>query len=155
MQKILFVCTGNICRSPTAEGVLRHYIHKEGLSEKITVDSAGTHSYHVGEAPDSRSIKTAQKRGIDISSQRARQVIGEDFNQFDIILALDNSHLQNLIQIAPRNTKAQIALMLEYAGTTVETEVPDPYYGNQQGFDYVLDLIEAAAIPLIRKWTTG
>jgi protein-tyrosine phosphatase len=155
MQKILFVCTGNICRSPTAEGVIRHYIDRAGLSKQFKVDSAGTHGYHIGEAPDPRSIKTALKRGIDISNQRARKISPSDFHDFDLILALDNGHLQHLRAMAPAEAAPKIALFLQYAAATVETEVPDPYYGGQAGFDHVLDLIETAAMPLITKHTTG
>lgn len=155
MQNILFVCTGNICRSPTAEGVLRHTIEKMGLSEKLHVDSAGTQGYHTGEPPDPRAIRAARNRGIDLGALRARQVSLQDFQRFDHIMALDRSHLQALTALAPREHTAHIALFLETAGATVETEVPDPYYGSQKDFDYVLDLIEAATEPLIRKWTTG
>ncbi len=154
MKKILFVCTGNICRSPTAEGVVRHYAQKAGALD-IIFDSAGTHNYHGGESPDERSIKTAAARGIDISNLRARKVNADDFHQFDILLACDKSHLRDLNALAPKNTKAHIALFLEYAGISEATEVPDPYYGSQRDFDYVLDLIEAAAIPLIEKLKTG
>src|SRR5690349_8272483 len=101
MKKVLFVCTGNICRSPTAEGVFRHYINQQELSGILQADSAGTHGYHVGESPDHRSIKTALQRGIDISDLRARKVCGADFNEFDLILALDNSHLRQLKAFAP------------------------------------------------------
>lgn len=153
MQKILFVCTGNICRSPTAEGVFRHYVEQSGLAGAFHIDSAGTQSYHVGEPPDPRSVRTAQKRGIDISHQRSRRIHADDFHAFDHILALDNSHLRELRAFAPKGCRANIALFLEFAGATVETEVPDPYYGGQKGFDYVMELVEAAAIPLIRKCT--
>jgi protein-tyrosine phosphatase len=151
MPKLLFVCTGNICRSPTAEGVLRHYVHKQGLSNEILLDSAGTQGYHIGAAPDPRSVDAAAQRGFDISALRARRLEAGDFQEFDLILGLDNSHMQHLQEIAPKNAKAELALFLEYAGVTKEKEVPDPYYGNRKHFEYVLDLVEAAALPLIHK----
>jgi protein-tyrosine phosphatase len=155
MKKILFVCTGNICRSPTAEGVLRHRAREAGHADIIQFDSAGTHNYHVGAPPDPRSIQTALSRGIDIQDLRARKLLAPDYQDFDLILALDNSHLRHIREIAPKEAKAKAALFLEYAGATKETEVPDPYYGNQRDFEYVLDLIEAAALPLIKKLHTG
>ncbi len=151
MYRILFVCTGNICRSPTAEGVLRQKLEDAGLHESTLVDSAGTQGYHVGEAPDVRSINAANKRGVKLADLRARQVRPSDFTDFDLILALDHSHLAQLQRIAPKNTKARLALFLEHAGTTQESEVPDPYYGGATGFEYVLDLIEQASDGLIAK----
>ena len=151
MHKILFVCTGNICRSPTAEGVLRAYTQFEGLDQFFHFDSAATHGYHIDEPPDPRSIKTALSRGVDISQQRARQLNAKDFQTFDYILALDNSHLQVLRSIAPKVCHAQIALFLEFAGVEEASEVPDPYYGSQKGFEYVLDLVESAAPLLVKK----
>ena len=155
MHKILFVCTGNICRSPTAEGVLRHYLGREGLADAITVDSAGTHGYHIGEAPDSRSIAAARKRGVSIDGLRARKVEKNDFHHFDLILGLDRGHVDWLKRAAPANAKADIALCLEYAGNGGEKEVPDPYYGNAEGFEHVLDLLEAAMPEIITKLRTG
>lgn len=152
MYKILFVCTGNICRSPTAEGVLRHCAEEAGLSGKVMVDSAGTHGYHVGDAPDQRSVMAAKKRGIHIDGLRARQIAPDDFNEFDLILALDYEHLQHLRRMAPNGAKAHTDLFLEYSGGTREKEVPDPYYGDQHHFEYVLDLIEAGSKPLIEKF---
>ena len=151
MYKVLFVCTGNICRSPTAEGVLRHRVTEKGLTDKVMVDSAGTHAYHVGEAPDSRSVKAARKRGIMIDGLRARQVAPGDFHDFDLILALDFEHIRHLERMAPKDARAKTALFLEYAGGTREKEVPDPYYGEAHHFEYVLDLIEAGVEPLIDK----
>src|SRR5690606_36618366 len=117
-----------------------------GLADRFHVDSAGTHGYHIGEAPDSRSVKAASKRGIDISTLRARKVLPEDFHGFDLILALDNGHFRQHELIRPSNGKAQLALFLPHAGTVSPTEVPDPYYRKPQDFEYVLDLIEAAAL---------
>ncbi|MDX1975865.1 MAG: low molecular weight protein-tyrosine-phosphatase [Rickettsiales bacterium] len=148
-MNILFVCTGNICRSPSADGIMRHKLEKAGLGH-VTIDSAGTHDYHVGEAPDSRSINTAKKRGYDIGYLRARQVKDIDFNQFDLILGLDRCHVESLRSIAPRNKKANVALFLSYVGMG-EQDVPDPYYGSQKDFEYTLDLIEAGCDLLLEK----
>ena len=115
------------------------------------IDSAGTHAYHIGEAPDTRSINTAKKRGVDISTQRARQIQRDDFYEFNLILALDNSHLQRLLQLAPKDTSAHIDLFLEYAGGVREKEVPDPYYGGQRDFENVYDMIETASKSLLMK----
>lgn len=151
MYKVLFVCTGNICRSPTAEGVMRERVAAMGLQEKIMVDSAGTHAYHVGEAPDSRSVATAKKRGILIDGLRARKIAPGDFDEFDLILGLDYEHVRHLRRMAPEGAKAVTDLFLDYAGNPKEKEVPDPYYSDQQHFEYVLDLIEAGVEPLIEK----
>src|SRR5579884_450154 len=151
MYKILFVCTGNICRSPTAEGVLRHYIREKGLSEKLLADSAGTHGYHVGEPPDERSIAAAQRRGIRIDDLRARKVSVEDFQIFDLILGLDHEHMRHLRRMVPANARAELDLFLAYAGNPLVTEVPDPYYGERRDFEYVLDLIESGVEPLLAK----
>src|SRR5262245_40022021 len=133
MYRILFVCTGNICRSPTAEGVLRHRLEKHGLHNEVEVDSAGTHAYHVGEAPDSRSVAAANRRGIDIGSLRARKVSREDFSRFDLILGLDRGHVELLNRFSPAKSLASVALF-------IDQEVPDPYYGGPEGFEQVLDL---------------
>ncbi len=145
-MKILFVCTGNICRSPTAEGVLRAQLEAAGLIH-VAVDSAGTHGYHVGEAPDSRSIRAAKKRGVALESLRARKVALQDFYAFDLMLACDEGHLDILTRARPKDAKAEVALFLDYAG--VGGEVPDPYYGDNAGFEEVLDLCEAGAAGLI------
>lgn len=149
-MKILYVCTGNICRSPTADGVMRHKLAARGLSH-IEVDSAGTHSYHVGEAPDRRTVAAAKKRGYDLSALRARKVTREDFHQFDLILVLDNGHLETLQLMQPKGSKANVALFLEYAGATPQTQVPDPYYGGAQDFEHVLDLCEAACEAIVER----
>lgn len=151
MYKVLLVCTGNICRSPTAEGVLRHALERKGLGNKIMVDSAGTHGYHIGEAPDPRSVQAAKKRGIWIDGLRARKLEPGDFEEFDLILALDYGHMSHMRRMAPKDAKAKTALLLEYAGGTRETEVPDPYYGDMHHFEYVLDLLEASADSLVNK----
>jgi protein-tyrosine phosphatase len=151
MYKILFVCTGNICRSPTAEGILRHRIEEAGLGDKVLVDSAGTTGFHAGEAPDRRSVQAAKARGILIDGQRSRKMEEGDFHDFHLILALDHTHLQHLRRSIPKNATAEVALFLEYTGGTREKEVPDPYYGDAQDFEYVLDLIDAGVKPLVDK----
>ncbi|MBK8971558.1 MAG: low molecular weight phosphotyrosine protein phosphatase [Hahellaceae bacterium] len=145
MARILFVCLGNICRSPTAEGVFRQKVAQAGLTSRIEVDSAGTSAWHIGSAPDPRSCEAAQRRGYDLSSLRARQVSPpEDFEQFDLILAMDRENLVNLQRICPADQLSKVKLFLDFASAGVR-EVPDPYYGGAQGFDQVLDLVEAAS----------
>ena len=136
------ICTGNICRSPTADGVLRHLVATAGLDERVTVDSAGTHDYHVGEAPDRRAIKHAAGRGYDLTPLRAREVRANDFANFDLILAMDAGHLQLLTRACPPVHRHKLKLFLEFANQHHETEVPDPYYGGAAGFEHVLDLVE-------------
>lgn len=147
--KVLFVCLGNICRSPTAHGVFEQLVHQQGLQEYIYVDSAGTHAYHVGEQPDRRSQAAALERGVDLSSQRARRVLVEDFDQFDYVLAMDHSNLQNLMELATESQQARIHLFMRFAQRWQETEVPDPYYGGSRGFERVLDMVEDAADGLL------
>ena len=147
-MRVLFVCLGNICRSPTAEGVLRHKLREAGLGGRIEVDSAGTGDWHVGKAADIRTRQAAQQRGYDLSALRGRQVKAADFHAFDLILAMDNSNLRNLKALQPSTGKAELDLFLRrYAG--VVDEVPDPYYDGDQGFEQVLDLIEAACDQLL------
>lgn len=142
MFRVLFVCTGNICRSPTAEGVFRSQAAAAGLSARIITDSAGTHSYHIGEQPDPRSQSAALARGIDLSDLRARKVKASDFHNFDLILAMDSGHLDSLQRMVPAGSTARVALFLDYADGHAGKDVPDPYYGGPQGFDEVLDLCE-------------
>jgi protein-tyrosine phosphatase len=142
---ILVVCTGNICRSPTGEGVLRHRARARGLADRITVRSAGTHDYHVGESPDRRSMKHALKRGYDLSAQRAMQVSREHFAEYDYILAMDRQHLRILRQMAPPGARARVGLFLEASAKWRGEDVPDPYYGGVEGFELVLDMVEEAA----------
>lgn len=149
MTKVLFVCTGNICRSPTAEGVFRHMIKASGLGDMVTADSAGTHSYHVGEPPDPRTVKAAAKRGVDLSGQRARRVRSEDFQQFDMILAMDRGHLSHLQALQPNESRAEVNLFLDFHPSENLKDVPDPYYGGVHGFDEVLNLVEQACTQLI------
>ncbi|HBO59974.1 MAG TPA: protein-tyrosine-phosphatase [Alphaproteobacteria bacterium] len=147
MYKVLFVCTGNICRSPTAEGVFRQMVENAGLQRAVTVDSAGISSWHAGQSPDSRAVETALKNGVDISSLRARKVVRDDFQNFDLIIALDASHLQVLEKLRRESaqSKAELKLLMkDYAPETGFTDVPDPYYGGYDGFQSVFDLIRAA-----------
>jgi protein-tyrosine phosphatase len=142
---ILVVCTGNICRSPTGEGVLRHLARERGLEDRVHVASAGTHDYHVGDAPDSRSMKHAAKRGYDLSAQRAMQVAKRHFDEYDYILAMDRGHLRILKQMQPPGSRAKLGLFLEASGKWKGEDVPDPYYGGAAGFEEVLDMVEEAA----------
>ncbi|WP_390595012.1 low molecular weight protein-tyrosine-phosphatase [Simiduia litorea] len=143
------VCLGNICRSPSAEGVLRIALGKRGLADKVGVDSAGTAAWHVGNSPDPRSVAHAKKRAVDITSCRARQVASDDFHVFDYVLAMDKSNLHALKQLQPANSKARLDLLLSFGSLPGFDQVPDPYYGEQDGFDMVLDLIEAGVSGLI------
>ncbi len=145
MISILVVCTGNICRSPTGEGVLRHLARERGLAGRIVIASAGTHDYHVGDAPDARTVKHAKKRGYDLSAQRAQQVSADHFHQFDYILAMDRTHLRILRGLAPGGAKARLGLFLEASARWKGEDVPDPYYGGVEGFEQVLDMVEEAA----------
>lgn len=147
---VLFVCMGNICRSPTAEVVFRHYVENAGLSESILIDSAGTHDYHIGHAPDLRSQLAAKQRGYDMSGLRGRQVTSADFERFDYVLAMDQANLTILQYLTPRGCKKQVGLFLDYARHHSEREVPDPYYGGEQGFEHVLDMVEDAAQVLLQ-----
>jgi protein-tyrosine phosphatase len=149
VTRILFVCLGNICRSPTAEGVLRHLVAREAPNLAIDIDSAGTADYHVGDPPDLRSQRAALRWGIDLSGLRARQVGPQDFADFDLILAMDRNNLGDLRRVAPKDTHAQLKLFLEYAEDPAVLEVPDPYYGNAEDFERVLDLTAAASRGLI------
>ena len=148
--RVLLVCTGNICRSPTAEGVFRHAVASAGLEQKILVDSAGTHDYHVGHPPDRRAQSAAAQRGYDIAGLRARQVTGQDFVEFDYILAMDLDNLSHLKQLAPAQHLGKLGLFMEYGRARQGEEVPDPYYGGAQGFELVLDMAEDAATGLLQ-----
>jgi len=147
-MKVLFVCLGNICRSPTAEGVFRHKLRAAGLDHRVQVDSAGTGDWHVGKAPDSRTRQAALRRGYDLSAQRARHVEAADFQRFDLILAMDQSNLRNLEALRPADGCADLDLYLRRYELTLD-EVPDPYYGGEDGFEQVLDLIEQASDALL------
>ncbi|ANI59039.1 protein-tyrosine phosphatase [Pseudomonas sp. PvR086] len=147
-MRVLFVCLGNICRSPTAEGVLRHKLREAGLADQVEVASAGTGDWHVGKAPDKRSQAAAKLRGYDLSAQRAQQVTRADFATYDLILAMDNSNLRHLKTMQPAKGKAELDLFLRRYQSEVD-EVPDPYYDGDQGFEQVLDLIERASDLLV------
>lgn len=149
MTRILFVCMGNICRSPTAEGVSRNIIINSGMDEFIKVDSAGTHGYHIGEPPDPRTCEAALRRGIDLSSLRARKVVPLDFEHFDLLLAMDRDNLELLKRGARPEFHAKLGLFMSYASRFDTDEVPDPYYGGKQGFELVLDMAEDAGRGLI------
>jgi protein-tyrosine phosphatase len=149
MTRILFVCMGNICRSPTAEGVTSKILINNRLESIIKVDSAGTHGYHIGEPPDPRTRKAAMKRGIDLSGLRARKVVPEDFERFDLLLAMDHDNLALLKRGARPEHHAKLGLFMSYASRFDTDEVPDPYYGGEQGFELVLDMAEDAARGLI------
>ncbi len=140
---------GNICRSPTAEGIFRHAVNQADLADQIFIDSAGTHAYHVGNPPDQRAQAAAIKRKIDLSSQRARKVETDDFEEFDYILAMDHSNYSDLQYICPNGHEDRLSLFLDFANNSSEQEVPDPYYGEGQGFEHVLDLVEDAANGLL------
>jgi len=150
VKKVLFVCLGNICRSPTAEAVFRAKVMQQGLTDKVAFDSCGTAGYHVGEAPDRRATDAAQKRGYPMSDLRARQLHDEDFEFFDYILAMDRSNYTHMKQRAPAHLHAKIELFLKYSSSD-EREVPDPYYGGPEGFNHVLDLVEDACDGLLQR----
>ncbi|WP_397475279.1 low molecular weight protein-tyrosine-phosphatase [Pusillimonas sp.] len=157
MTKVLFVCMGNICRSPSAEGVFRHMIDEAGLSGAVQVDSAATHSFHLGEAPDARAQAAARKRGYDISHSVARQVRPEDFREFDLILAMDWENLSALQQQCPKVYHHKLMLLMRFANEFEEATVPEPYYGGIEGFTKVLDYLEDACqgvLEVVRKRVT-
>lgn len=154
IYRVLLVCMGNICRSPTAEGVLRQFIINNKLGDKVEVDSAGTHGYHVGEAPDSRTQRAAAVRGYNLSQLRARKVAHQDLDYFDLILAMDRSNLDNLRRMAMPEQQGKIRLFMEYARNFEDDEVPDPYYGLGHGFDLVLDMVEDASQGLVGELKT-
>ena len=149
--KVLFVCLGNICRSPTAEAVFRSRATASGL--EVFIDSAGTGAWHAGELPDARAREAGQRRGYSFAGQSARAVIDEDYEDFDFILAMDRKNLKNLLSRAPNHAREKINLFLEYAENPTVLEVPDPYYGGTDGFETVLDLIESASDGLIHALT--
>ncbi len=148
--RVLFVCMGNICRSPTAEGVFRHAVASAGLEQKILADSAGTHGYHLGHLPDRRTQLAAARRGYDLANLRARQVAGQDFVEFDYILAMDLDNLSELRRLAPAQHHGKLCLFMDYSSVRRGEEMPDPYYGGARGFELVLDMAEDAAAGLLQ-----
>ena len=146
---VLFVCLGNICRSPTAEGVFRKKVEDAGLSHVIHIDSAGTADWHRGKAPDARTVRAAAARSFDLSALRARQVIAADLDQFDYVLAMDESNLADIHRLSANAFSAKTGLFLSYSRQQIHSEVPDPYYGGEDGFSLVLDLIDDAADGLL------
>ena len=151
MSRVLFVCLGNICRSPTAHGVFSHQVSSAGLADRVLVDSAGTGAWHVGEPPDSRATAAARGRGYDLTPLRARQVRSGDFEEFDYILAMDRSNLSHLEAMRPGGYAGHLGLFLDFHPSPPFREVPDPYYGGEKGFEDVLDLIEAAGQGLLTR----
>ncbi len=148
---VLFVCMGNICRSPTAEGIFRQRVDAAGLTPAVITESAGTHAYHIGAPPDRRSQVHAMRRGYDLSAQRARQVNAEDFERFDHVLAMDHDNLARLQAACPPQHRHKLGLFMQYARNSASEVVPDPYYGGSGGFDLVLDYIEDAADGLLEQ----
>ncbi len=148
-RRVLFVCLGNICRSPTAEAVFRDLLRREASGLAIEADSAGTQAYHVGSPPDARAVAAARRRGIDMSELRARIVEAADFERFDLLLAMDEQNYRELLGMAPRERRDRVRLFLEYAPDLGRREVPDPYYGGATGFEDVLDLVEEAGRGLL------
>jgi low molecular weight protein-tyrosine phosphatase len=146
---VLFVCTGNICRSPTAEAVFRKLAADAGMSESVVADSAGTHGYHVGDPPDPRAQGAAAERGYDLSGLRARRVDRADLRSFDLIVAMDRGHLTALSRLAEPATAHKLKLMMSFSSAFEEKDVPDPYYGGTQDFEQVLDMLEDAARGLL------
>ena len=150
MVKVLFVCMGNICRSPAAQGMFERLVEQTGLMQHIEVDSAGTHAYHVGHAPDPRAQASALRRGIDISVQRARRVDVQDFERFDYILAMDQQNMAHLEPLCPPAHRHKLRLFLDFVPDLRDKDVPDPYYGGASGFETVLDLVEKGSEGLLR-----
>lgn len=149
--RVLFVCMGNICRSPTAEGVFRKLVAEQAPELVVETDSAGTHAYHSGEPPDPRAQRAALRRGVDISGQRARRVHVEDFQTFDYVVAMDELNYEVLRERSPEEHLERVRLFLEFAPDAGRQDVPDPYYGGSTGFEYVLDLVEEASNGLVAE----
>lgn len=149
MKRVLFVCLGNICRSPTAEGVMRQ-LSRQGGIEELHIDSAGTGNWHIGASPDRRAMLAARQRGIDISPLKARQVTREDLENFDLVIAMDRNNRHDLLQLAGDHQRHKVRLLLDYSPTYPEQDVPDPYYGGEHGFDIALDMIEDACRHLLK-----
>lgn len=150
MYNILFVCMGNICRSPSAEGFFTKALAESSHTGQVSVDSAGTHGWHVGHTPDARAVDVAEKFGVDISRLRARKVDSSDFQEYDLIVAMDRSNLDDLRRIQPQDSKASLTMMMDYHPEGHPAEVPDPYYGGMDGFNYMCELLEAATAGLLK-----
>ena len=146
---VLFVCMGNICRSPTAEGVFRRLLADAGLEGQVRVDSAGTHGYHIGAPPDRRAAAAAKARGFDLSGLRARRVVDGDFEAFDLIVAMDSDNLADLRSMAPETAQARTRRLMDFCDGSHGPDVPDPYYGGLNGFELVLDMVEQACAGLL------
>ncbi|OQX13046.1 MAG: phosphotyrosine protein phosphatase [Thiothrix lacustris] len=147
--KVLFICMGNICRSPTAQGVFERLVQSQGLADRILIDSAGTHAYHIDSPPDKRSQAAAKNRGLDLSGQRARKVTAADIEEFDYVLAMDRTNLEDLQDLVADSQRERVRLFMTFAERWKVDEVPDPYYGGDSGFERVLDMVEDAAAGLL------
>jgi len=152
---VLFICMGNICRSPTAEGFFRKAAQDAGVADRFRIESAGTHAYHSGAPPDRRAQEAAERRGVTLGAIRARRITDEDFETFDYILVMDKDNLGELLKRAPERHRSKIQLFLEYAGSHGGAEVPDPYYGGASGFELVLDLVEQGSERLLQRIRDG
>ncbi len=149
MVSVLFVCMGNICRSPTAHGIFRGLVSEAGLADRVLIDSAGTHAYHEGHPPDLRAQETAQRRGLDLSDLRARVATQRDLQRFDYILVMDRENLRDLLAVCPPRLGPKIRLLMDFAPDLRVRDVPDPYYGGPSGFERVFDMVETAAAGLL------
>jgi len=149
--KVCFVCMGNICRSPTAQGVFETLVKESQMSSRISIDSAGTHAYHIGEPPDHRAQEAAKRRGIDLSRQRARKIVVEDFEVFDYIVVMDGDNKNALLAFCPEEHLHKITLFMTHSASYEYDYVPDPYYGGISGFEVVLDMVESASVGLLEK----
>ncbi|MEM9469628.1 MAG: low molecular weight protein-tyrosine-phosphatase [Pseudomonadota bacterium] len=152
-MKIMFVCTGNICRSPTAEAVLRHKAQDLGKVAEIDISSSGTHGYHIGEKPDPRAVRYAQKRGIDMSGLYAQKIEQSDFEDYDLLVAMDRGHYSHLEKLQPQGGLAEIKLFSDYLTNYNTSDIPDPYYGGDEGFDIVLDMVEEGCDAMLKSIT--
>ena len=153
--RVLFVCTGNICRSPTADGVARYWVAKLGLGGSVEIDSAGTYGYHAGERPDPRASAVAKKRGYDLTRLRARKLESSDFERFDLLVAMDDGHLEIMQRQCPEAHVHKLRRFVDFADSDLHREVPDPYYGSEAGFEVVLDLVEDGVQGLLRQLQGG